>query len=131
MKKLTPILNKFFRLFGYQLVKNETLERHHKERIEFMRQQVQEMAVENDFEEKTAIGKAHMNFYREKDEIHMTVFFKPLRVVTELKHPVKGYTRFQRNDISWHDMKRIFINPREHIGKGGHYLNLLQWTVKK
>lgn len=50
--------------------------------------------------------------------MRMNVYYTTGTVSTAIDHPKAGRTQLYRRDITIAQLEKLFINPREHTGKG-------------
>lgn len=48
----------------------------------------------------------------------INVWLTTLTVATAMNHPTKGKTQLYRKDLSYHQLEKVFGNPRVHTKKG-------------
>ncbi len=53
-----------------------------------------------------------------KGNVQVNVYHTTMTVGTALEHPTKGKTQLFRQNVSMPEMTKIFMNPRQHTGKG-------------
>lgn len=63
----------------------------------------------------------------ENGQSKLRIFFKPLAVVSVLKHPKKGETALRRECGSMKEVEDILRSPRIHMGLKSQYLKLKKY----
>lgn len=53
-----------------------------------------------------------------REKIRMNIYLTKSTVATCLKHPYKGKTQLFRKGVRLSQLEMLFINPRQHTGKG-------------
>lgn len=53
-----------------------------------------------------------------KTDCRINIYMTKGTVATALKHPVRGKTQLYRRNITYEQLEKLFINPRQHTGKG-------------
>ncbi len=88
--------------------------------INYRQEKILEMAEENGWE-KTFSRPWRMDFqgYNLKGTVGGTariiVFPRTMRVLTTLKHPEKGLTTLERQNVDGKLLEKLFKNPRHHV----------------
>jgi len=60
------------------------------------------------------LGYSHSN----ETKCRINIYLTKGTVATSLNHPSKGKTQLFRKNINYVELERLFINPRQHTGKG-------------
>jgi hypothetical protein len=56
--------------------------------------------------------------HERKTDCRINIYLTKGTVATALNHPKKGKTQLYRKNITYKQLEELFINPRQHTGKG-------------
>lgn len=79
------------------------------------------MAAAKEFGWKLTYDKSDkclLGFRNAGSRCFMDVYLRSKRFVTCLQHPRNGITLLERSNIAVSEIRKIFEDPRTHIGKG-------------
>ena len=81
---------------------------------------VQSLATELGWQQEASQDPSLLRFTRASTQELVHVWFTTGTVGTYVTHPTQGKTQLFRREMTFGDLRRIFLNPRIHTGSGYH-----------
>ena len=70
-----------------------------------------------------------ISFKKCKDRIN--IYYTTRTVATIVDHPVQGRNQMFRKNVSYAELEKIFLYPREHTNKGYRYTKSVHYRKKR